>query len=398
MTAKEKNIYSFWTLAWKTVTRKMFRNIVLILAVSMLVSLLVFAMLFNRVIKDDINAATQKLGADIVLVPVEALELAEEFILESNEKTFYMDESVFDAVMDLPEIKQATYHVYLSTLESSCCSIVEGQVVAIDHENDFVIRPWLDTEAKLKPGEVFVGSYVHEYLGMIDAASLFGSPVKVVGHLKETGTGLDHGIFMRKDDLDNISVEATGQRKKSDISIIFLKLKEGVDLIDALASIKSVNPHVGIMTRGSIGKDVRATLKDIIRIFTITILIASALAVLLAWSTFTALANERQREVGILRAIGAHRKHILNMFMSEALIISLIGGLLGIVLGHILLQILAADFNLMAKLGIKSSFSLMSILLSFTAMLLGGGVCLVGALIPIRRLAKMEPLLAIKEE
>ena len=85
-------------------------------------------------------------------------------------------------------------------------------------------------------------------------------------------------------------------------------------------------PNIGMMTRGSIGADVRTTLRDITRVFSITILISSALAVLLAWSTFTALANERRREVGILRAIGAHKSHIMKMFLTEAAIISLIGG------------------------------------------------------------------------
>ena len=129
MSKKSAKIHSLGTIAWKNVTRKIFRNIVLVVAVAMLVSLLVFALLFNRAIKEDIKEASRRLGADIVLVPVEAMDLAEEFILESREKTFYMNEFVFEAVRDLPEVEAATFHVYLSTLESECCSIIEGQVV-----------------------------------------------------------------------------------------------------------------------------------------------------------------------------------------------------------------------------------------------------------------------------
>ena len=76
----------------------MFRNIVLALAVALLVSLLVFALLFNRAVHDDIEAASQKLGAELVLVPVEAVQKAEEFILESQKKDFYMDREVFEKV------------------------------------------------------------------------------------------------------------------------------------------------------------------------------------------------------------------------------------------------------------------------------------------------------------
>jgi len=396
--ARTEKIASLGALAWKSVSRKIFRNIVLVLAVAMLVSLLVFALLFNRAIQEDIREASRKLGADIVVVPVEAVGFAEEFILESSKKTFYMDEFVYDSMRELPEIEQATYHIYLNTLDSGCCSIVEGQVVAIDQKTDFVIKPWLDTKRELQAGEVYLGSYVHEYLGLIDTVTLFGKPIKVVGHLAETGTGLDHGVFMRREDLDSISTEATGQRQANQISIVFLKVREGVDLETAVTRVRSLNPKVGLMTRGSIGKDVRATLRDIIRVFAITILIASTLSVLLAWSTFTAMTNERRREVGILRALGASRGHIIRLFLGEAAIISLLGGVLGVAAGHLLLNILATDFNLISRLGQLPITSPASIFFSLLAILLGGGVCLVGAIVPIYRLARMEPLLALKDE
>jgi putative ABC transport system permease protein len=261
-----------------------------------------------------------------------------------------------------------------------------------------VIKPWLDTDRELQAGEAYIGSYVHEYLGLIDSATLFGRPIKVVGHLRETGTGLDHGFFIRRQDLDAITTAATGQRQENEISIVFLKLKEGVDPDDAVRKIRSISPNMGLMTRGNIGKDVRATLKDIIRIFTITILISSILAVLLAWSTFTAMTNERKREVGILQALGASRWHIVNMFLTEAAIISLLGGILGVISGHLMLNYLAADFNLMNRLGEMSITSPASIFLSLTAVVLGGGTCLLGAILPVYRLVRLEPLLTLKEE
>jgi len=105
-------------IALKGVYRKLFRNLVLILAVGMLVALLVFAKLFNKAVKDHLDAANKRLGADIVMVPVEAMDKAEEFILESKEKTFYMDKKIFDKVKNLPGIAAATYEIYLNTLKS----------------------------------------------------------------------------------------------------------------------------------------------------------------------------------------------------------------------------------------------------------------------------------------
>lgn len=385
-------------IAWKGVTRKMFRNLILMMAVALLVGLLTFAMLFNKAVEEDIESASQRLGADIVVVPSEAKGTAEEFILESRIKSFYMDKFVFDDLSELPDIKQATYHIYLNTLSSGCCSIDEGQVIVFDQDKDFVVAPWLEAGPKhLEPGQVYVGSYVYEYLGLINTASLFGKGVKVVGHLQQTRTGFDHGVFMRLDDLNKISPAATGGYQPGKISIIFIKVKDGISPDKVVAEIRNLNPTVGVMTRGDIGADVRDTLGDIIRVFSITILISSLLALLLAWSTFTVLANERRREVGILRAIGAHRIHIMKIFLAEALLISSLGGLAGVIIGHSLIHYLAKDFTLLRTLGAVSTITAGNITISLIAMIAGIVICLVGAAIPILRLARMEPLLAIKD-
>jgi putative ABC transport system permease protein len=386
-------------IAWKNVVRKIFRNLVLVLAVSLLVTLLVFALLFAKAVREDIDAAAMRLGADIVIVPPEAKSMADEFILESLIKTFYMSKSVYESLIDLPEIAAGTYQIYLHTLDSGCCSIDEGQVVAIDPATDFVVGPWVKGRKEaLQEGQVYIGSYVYEFLGLISAAKLFGSGVKIVGHLEETGTGLDRGIFMRIDDLNKIPEKAIGGYRRGDISIIFLKVKEGADVDQVVARIRNINPRIGIMTRGSMGQDIRDTLQDIVKVFTITISISSLLAVLLAWSTFTALANERQREVGILRAIGAGRHHIVQMFLGEALFISCMGGVIGLISGHCFIRSLAGDFNLLTRLGAGPVFSWDTFLFSAIALSSGVAVCIVGAIFPVLRLAGMEPLLAIKEE
>lgn len=393
------NTYPLIAIVWKSVSRKIFRNMILILAVALLVALLVFALLFNKAVKEDLESAGKRLGADIIIVPAEAKGLAEEFILESKIKSFLMDKSVFDAIRDLPDIKKATFQIYLNTLASGCCSIDEGQVVVFEQDEDFVVKPWLaEGPERLDSGQVYVGSYVYEYLGLINTASLFGQGVTVVGHLEATNTGLDRGVFMRLSDLDKISPGAAGDYQPGKISIIFIKVRDGVSPSKVVSDIRNINPSVGIMTRGDIGSGVRNTLSDIVRVFSITITISSLLAILLAWTTFTVLANERRREVGILRAIGAHRGHIMQLFLGEAILISAIGGLVGVVAGHSLIHYLAGDFNLLSRLGTVATFTVGNISIVFAAMTAGVVVCLVGAAIPVVRLANMEPLLAIKEE
>jgi putative ABC transport system permease protein len=110
------------------------------------------------------------------------------------------------------------------------------------------------------------------------------------------------------------------------------------------------------------------------------------------------MATERRREVGILRAIGAQRSHIIRLFLTEAAIISAIGGLAGIALGHYLINHLAANFHLLTRLGATASFTYQNVVISSGALLTGVSVCMIGALLPVIRLAWLEPLLAVKED
>jgi len=385
-------------LSWNSVVRKLFRNGVLLLAVFILVSLLVFALLFNHAVQSDLEGATRKLGADIVMVPVEAMDPAEEFILESKEKTFYMDAAVFDSVSKMDDVDAATYQIYLNTLASGCCSIVDGQVVAIDQKTDFVVRSWMKDPKPLGPSEVYVGSYVYEYLGLISTPSLFGHKVKVVGHLQPTGTGLDHALFMREEDLPLVAKDARGKYKEGEISIIFLKIKEGRDLDEVVRQIQSLHPTIGILTRGTIGTGIRDILADIMQIFQVTIFCSGILAILLVWSTFTALTNERRREVGILRAIGARRSHIIAMYLGEAGIIGGVGSFLGVGGGALMLHQLGQRFHLLSRLASVELLTPSSLQYCLLGWLCGVIVCLVGAWLPVLRLANLEPLDAIKVE
>ena len=95
------------------------------------------------------------------------------------------------------------------------------------------------------------------------------------------------------------------------------------------------------------------------------------------------------REIGLLRAVGATRKDIMNLFLVESFTVAALGGVLGIALGFALAQIIAfyADWSV--------GWSLPAILLSV-------GVCaLVGLLFgyyPARKAAEMDPIEAIQRE
>lgn len=105
---------------------------------------------------------------------------------------------------------------------------------------------------------------------------------------------------------------------------------------------------------------------------------------------------ERRKEIGILRAIGASKHNISNVFNAETFIIGALAGLMGVVISWILLipgnMIIAKvteGANIHASLPISAALILT---------LLSIGLTLLGGLIPSRKAAKSDPVSALRSE
>lgn len=105
---------------------------------------------------------------------------------------------------------------------------------------------------------------------------------------------------------------------------------------------------------------------------------------------------ERRKEIGILRAIGASKGNISQVFNAETFIIGLCAGVLGIVItllllipGNALIHYLAGTTDVSAVLPVGAAFILIT--LSVVLTLLGG-------LIPSKKAAKSDPVAALRAE
>lgn len=105
---------------------------------------------------------------------------------------------------------------------------------------------------------------------------------------------------------------------------------------------------------------------------------------------------ERKKEIGILRAIGASKRNISQVFNAETFIIGLCAGIIGIGLtllilipGNMLIHSLAGTTNINASL--PALYAVILILLSVLLTLIGG-------LIPSKKAAKSDPVAALRSE
>ncbi len=117
------------------------------------------------------------------------------------------------------------------------------------------------------------------------------------------------------------------------------------------------------------------------------VLVASILTVAADMATSVL---ERAREIGLMKALGASRARVGQLFLAEAGLIGLGGGLLGGAVGLLLAQIISRT-----AFGGPVPFSPLSMVAS-----IGTGVCVasLASLIPVRRAASAQPSLVLRGE
>ena len=139
--------------------------------------------------------------------------------------------------------------------------------------------------------------------------------------------------------------------------------------------------------------DIVSTLSSIVGLFTVMVVAIAAISLIVGG---IGIANimlvsvvERTREIGVRKAIGATNAAILNQFLTEAAIIAIIGGVIGIGLG--------VAIGFVASLLFKFPFvvSLWSIVLGFGLSFVIG---LVAGVIPARNAARLDPIAALRSD
>lgn len=103
-----------------------------------------------------------------------------------------------------------------------------------------------------------------------------------------------------------------------------------------------------------------------------------------------AAVRERRREIGVLKAIGARDRDVLRLFVIEASVLGLVGGLIGTGLGYLVAQIVAAVVN-----GYLVSQGLVAVAIEVAPVVMVGTVigatalATVGGAVPARRAARL---------
>jgi putative ABC transport system permease protein len=134
--------------------------------------------------------------------------------------------------------------------------------------------------------------------------------------------------------------------------------------------------------------------KNIALILTVVLILIAAIAMLISgigiMNIMLVTVTERTREIGIRRAVGARARDIQQQFLTEAVMISVSGGVAGILLG---VAVPLAARRLVA--GLDISFSWLSVWMAFVVSFAVG---VIFGLLPANRAARLNPTEALRYE
>lgn len=134
--------------------------------------------------------------------------------------------------------------------------------------------------------------------------------------------------------------------------------------------------------------------KNIALVLTLVLILISAIALIISgigiMNIMLVTVTERTREIGIRMAVGASRGEVLRQFLFEAMILSLSGGVVGILIG--VAMPLSVQYFVE---GLRIPISITSIVVAFAASCLVG---LVFGLLPANRAARLNPTEALRYE
>lgn len=209
---------------------------------------------------------------------------------------------------------------------------------------------------------------------------------EIVGILEHTGiSDVDGGVIVDFDDLRDVMDTDTYQAiyvipdDIGDTEILADNIEDASERLNALTSAELAS-----QTEQLVGQ---------IRIFTFAIgAIAAIVGGLGVMNTMIMSVMERRREIGVMKAIGATNRMVLTQILTESAMISLLGGIGGILLG------LLGSFVVGGIIGGGQITAVVTPMLALTGLAFALFLGVVGGFYPARKASKLDPVVALRYE
>ena len=237
----------------------------------------------------------------------------------------------------------------------------------------------------LAVNDILVGSVIAQRLNLRenDVLEISGRPYTVARVIPETGTIDDNRIYAHLHTVQQ-ALGTGNQVSAIEIMGCCSAISDGL-----LGKLRNILPDTRITTINQIVSTQIKTnqlMSKISLVFLVIIILVGAITI---GNYMWANVEERRREIGILITVGTRRSIIYRMFLTKAVILGLVGGIIGYFLGTGSAMILGPQLAGL-KVAPVPIYLLLSIIIAVV-------IALAGSILPVRRASRFDPAVIMQE-
>jgi putative ABC transport system permease protein len=416
------------TLAFANLKRRKGKALFLIIGIAIGIGTAISLLSLSHAIKSEIGDQLDRFGANIVVVP------------QSNSLTLdYGGVSVsgvsFDIQQlqenDIKSIREIPYRNRLSVVAPKLLGVVNLEnkqvlLAGVDFKQELMLKRWwrLVGQKPFEDHDLVVGFDVARQLSLIemkedqssqsmnmaemdmdnmdmsdhdmntekqsfvikrDRINLAGREHRISGVIDQTGGREDGMVF------GNLSYVQSLLGKPGQISLVEVSaLCKDCPVGDIVAQIQSKLKHAKV---SAIQQSVQARVETVDRLTRFSGVVAGIVLIIGGLMIFTTMMGsviERTKEIGVLRAIGFRKSHIMRGLILEITVISLLGGMVGWGSGTLISWLALPYFT---ETGSSLKFQPWLMLIAICSALFIG---IVGSIYPAIRASKLDPSEALR--
>ncbi len=272
-------------------------------------------------------------------------------VIYSDEPIDNYDDLINDLILSEGIVEAVPYISFQALISSNSVSKgVSVNGIDVESEKRISILPDYMVYGNLKSltddNTIVIGAWLASYLGVFvgDTLTLTTSDIKssIIGSYPRSVSLKIVGIFELRAEIDQslvlISHELAQKFKSLDNETLSIRLKTSdLFIADKLAYL-AIPDNSSLMS--SSWKETHGTLFEAIQfeklLISLMLFLIVAVASILVLSTIVMTVKSKEREVGILKTIGANNLQLVSIFFFQGLMVSFIGLLIGLILGLII--------------------------------------------------------------
>lgn len=377
--------------------RRKSRTLLLTVGLTIGVGMVVALVGITTKMKADVQKKLDEYGANVIVTP-----------RSENLSLSYGGVGVTEASYDMEELRQEDAKLIttiknkrnISAVAPKVIGAVEKDgrsfmVVGVDFPSEFRIKKWWRLEGQTSlitenpvtsSDEIILGNGIAAVLGAEKGNRIsFGNrEFRVKGVLQENASQDDAAVFM------DIGEAQRLLKKEGRISIIEVSaLCSDCPIDDIVAQIGGKLPHAKVSAVRQAMTLKMQTTDQVIRFSVAVSVVVLLIGSLVVFVSMLSSVNERTKEIGVLRALGFRKSHIVKLILLEALVLSSVSGILGWALGSLSVILIAPRLT---DMGGVTFDPLMLALATGAALVVG----MSSSIYPALKASNLEPIEALR--